>query len=112
MISFGAGVVVGEGVGLGADVAVGEEVGLGAGVAVGEEVGLGAGVAVGEEVGLGEGVAVGEGGGLDSPPHAAKTISNRAAIGTINVDGRITKRAPPNLSSSSLLALGAVMQSD
>lgn len=67
---------------------------------------FGAGVVVGEGVGLGADVAVGEGVGLDSPPHAAKTTSNRAAVGTINVDDRMTKRASPYLSSSSLLGLG------
>ena len=103
-VGLGANVAVGEGVGLGANVAVGEEVGLGANVAVGEEVGLGADVAVGEEVGLGADVAVGEGLGFDSPPHATKTTSNRAAIGTIK---RMIKRAPPYLSASSLPALGA-----
>lgn len=67
----------------------------------------GAGVAVGEGVGLGADVAGGEAVGFASPPHATKTNRNRAAIGTINVDDRMTKRAPPYLSASSLLALVA-----
>ena len=63
----------------------------GAGVTVGERVGLDADVAVGEGVGLGTNVAVGEGVGFDSPPHATETTSNRAAIATINGDHRMTK---------------------
>ena len=63
----------------------------GAGVPVGEGVGLGADVAVGEGVGLGTNVAVGEGVGFDSPPHATETTSNMAAIATINGDHCMTE---------------------